>query len=179
MPHINNTYLPHYTVKEWELWEGKWELIAGIPYAMSPTPGRMHQRVSARITTEFQLKMSHCNNCEVYPPIDWKIDEDTVLEPDVSVICKPWEGHYLTFPPEVVFEILSPSTALKDRNLKYQIYQQQGVPYYVIVDVQKQVAEVYQLTEGIYHKQGEYTLEKYTFHTSGACTIDFDFSRIW
>src|SRR5690606_8258397 len=41
--------LPHYTFEDYERWEGRWELIYGIPYAMSPQPNLKHQRVSGNI----------------------------------------------------------------------------------------------------------------------------------
>lgn len=175
---VESKYLPHYTVSDWEHWEGRWELIGGIPYAMSPIASPKHQRVNARVTTELQLKLKSCDECVVYPPIDWKIDEETVIQPDASVVCGEWEGHYLTFPPVLVFEILSPSTALKDRNLKYRMYEEKGVLFYVIVDMDKKVAEVYELEGKQYQKKGEYAEENFIFKWD-TCTLDFNFSNIW
>ena len=174
---LKNEYLPQYTVSDWEQWEGHWELINGVPYAMSPLPGRRHQRVSARITTELQLKITF-DACHAYPPIDWKIDENTVLAPDVSVVCGEWETHQLTYPPVIIFEILSPSTAIKDRNLKYEVYELKGVKYYVIVDVHQHTAEVYQLNNQKYGQAGVFSEEVYTFGWDD-CLVDFDFSKIW
>jgi hypothetical protein len=37
--------LPHYTYSDYEQWEGQWELIDGIPYAMSPLPVPKHQKI--------------------------------------------------------------------------------------------------------------------------------------
>jgi len=41
--------LPHYTYEDYSNWEGRWELIQGIPYAMSPSPSYTHQRISQKI----------------------------------------------------------------------------------------------------------------------------------
>jgi hypothetical protein len=41
--------LPHYTYDDWLNWEGQWELIEGIPYAMSPMPVPNHQRIAANL----------------------------------------------------------------------------------------------------------------------------------
>lgn len=49
--------LPHYTFNDWKIWEGKWELIDGIPFAMSPTPVPEHQRIAAELVTEFTLAL--------------------------------------------------------------------------------------------------------------------------
>jgi len=81
------------------------------------------------------------------------VDDTTVIQPDLLVVCKPIEGHYLTFAPELVVEILSPSTVLKDRNTKYDIYQNEGVKYYIIVDPEEEIYEIYELKEGKYAKK--------------------------
>lgn len=47
-------HLPHYTYSEYVQWEGRWELIGGIPFAMSPQPSFRHQRVSRRIAAELE-----------------------------------------------------------------------------------------------------------------------------
>lgn len=106
--------LPHYTYNEWKLWEGKWELIDGIPYAMGPSPVLKHQRVSAEMIYEFSaaLKKSNCTQCKVYDPIDYKITDDTILIPDILIVHDEIKKPYLDFAPSLVVEILSPSTAL-------------------------------------------------------------------
>lgn len=66
--------LPHYTYEEYCLWEGRWELIEGIPYARSPAPTPRHQWLVLNIAYELKatLKKSNCKNCEVYDFIDVK-----------------------------------------------------------------------------------------------------------
>jgi len=174
---FKNEDLPHYTINEWKMWDGKWELIKGIPYAMSPMANRKHQFISGKIITELNLKLD-CNDCSVYPPIDWQINEDTILEPDVSIVCGEWKGHYLTYPPELIFEILSPSTALKDKNLKFQIYQSQKVKFYIIINPVNEKAEVYQLEEEYYVNKGEFAHEHFLCEWND-CKLNFDFSKIW
>jgi Uma2 family endonuclease len=108
--------LPHYTYDEYCKWEGRWELIEGIPYAMSPAPAPRHQWVSSNIKGEIRnaIRTSGCGNCKVYDFIDIKISEDTVLQPDAIVVCKEINKPFLDFPAALVVEVLSPSTALKD-----------------------------------------------------------------
>ena len=57
--------LPHYTYEEYCQWEGRWELIEGIPYAMSPTPVPRHQWISCNIKSELKdaIKKALCKNC--------------------------------------------------------------------------------------------------------------------
>jgi hypothetical protein len=49
--------LPHYTYEEFCQWEGRWEIIEGIPYAMSPSPVPKHQRVANEIKAELTLAL--------------------------------------------------------------------------------------------------------------------------
>jgi Uma2 family endonuclease len=83
--------------------------------------------------------------------VDWQISDDTVVQPDVLVVCdENEEEEKLTVTPVLVFEILSPSTARKDRVLKYQLYQNSGVTYYCIVDPGTKSAEVFVLRDQKY-----------------------------
>jgi len=147
--------LPNYSYLEYEQWEGRWEVIRGIAISMSPMPGPKHQRVSAALSELFrnELRKINCQDCKVYQPIDYKVDDTTVIQPDLLVVCKPIEAHYLTFAPDVVVEILSPSTALKDRHTKFDIYQHEGVKYYIIIDPDEELFEIYELTAGKYTKK--------------------------
>jgi Uma2 family endonuclease len=92
-----------------------------------------------------------CKKCKVYQPIDWKITEDTVVQPDLSVICKPFNTiNYLDFPPALVVEILSPSTAMKDRREKFELYEKQEVKYYLIIDPSFNKVEIFELINNSY-----------------------------
>ena len=142
---IAEKYRPHYTYEEYCLWEGRWELIEGMPYAMSPAPNSHHQWIASQLSSLFVMGLKKCKKCKVYEPIDWKISDDTVLQPDLSVVCKPFNNiNYLDFPPVLVIEILSPSTSTKDRREKYEIYEAQGVHFYIIVDPSFKKIEIFE-----------------------------------
>jgi Uma2 family endonuclease len=179
MTAAQHKYLPHYTYDDYVQWEGRWELINGIPYAMSPAPIMFHQRINANITSELKVQLKNCPSCKVYYFIDFKIGDDIVLQPDASVVCEPFvEASFLTKAPEIVFEILSPSTKQKDLHAKYDIYEKAGVKYYVIVDPVKRQCFVYHLTEGIYKLVFTTETGKFEFGIEG-CPIEFDFGTIW
>lgn len=171
--------LPHYTYKEYVQWEGKWELIHGIPYAMTPAPGMRHQRVSHKIAYQLEKLLSGCSRCSAYLPVDWQIDEETVVQPDNLVICgNNIEGEKLTITPVLIFEILSPATTRKDRILKFQLYQDAGVKYYCIIDLENSSADVFELLHKNYRKKGTFAEGKRSFHL-GPCTIEFDFGEVF
>jgi len=85
---IAEKYRPYYTYEDFTQWEGRWELIEGMPYAMSPLPVPDHQRISLKLCILFEAALSDCKHCKVYPPVDWKISENTVVQPDVLLVFK-------------------------------------------------------------------------------------------
>ncbi len=129
--------LPNYTYEDYIQWEGRWEVIEGIPFAMAPMPIPRHQRTASRLNAIIfnGLQKKQCS-CEVYHPIDLKIRDNTIVNPDLLIVCQPIEKKYLDFPPIFVAEILSPSTRLKDLNSKKWLYQEFGIKYYLIVDLE-------------------------------------------
>ncbi|MCY7411204.1 MAG: Uma2 family endonuclease [Chitinophagales bacterium] len=175
---VNRSYASHYTINDWENWKDKWELIDGVPYAMSPAPSPYHQRVNDNILAELRRVLKSCKQCRQYMPIDWVIDDDTIVEPDVLVVCKEIKGKHLDFAPELIFEILSPSTAEKDREVKSVLYFEQKVKYYVIVDAKKLTAEIFVWNKTGYAKTIAVQNSKFTFQLSH-CLINFNFKNIW
>ena len=176
---IAQKYLPNYTYADYCQWEGQWELIEGIPYAMSPQPIPMHQKINGKLFARFDTPLSkNCKNCNVYIPIDWKINAKTVLQPDLLIVCKEIEKKFLDFPPLLVAEILSPSTALKDRNVKKHIYETQGVKYFLILNPQTKKNEVYELVNAEYALVAS-TPKSFTFILEDGCKVKVDFTNIW
>jgi Uma2 family endonuclease len=168
--------LPYYTVDDWERWEGKWELIEGIPYAMSPSPVPKHQRIAGNLFQEFNLQLKSCKHCKVYNAIDWQITNDTILEPDVLVVCGD-PGKHLKFPSQLIVEILSPSTALKDRNSKFYIYEEQKVKYYLVIDPDTNTVEIYVLNNERFELSPPSNNYHFTFENNCSATVEF--KDIW
>jgi len=120
--------LETYTYDDYKHWEGDWELIYGHPYAMAPSPVGKHQFVMGRIIYQLNKKLEElgCNKCFVLGEIDYIISNDTVLKPDVALVCGKLPK-FITNPPVAIFEIISPSTKLRDEITKKEIYEQKGV----------------------------------------------------
>jgi len=169
--------LPSYNYEDYKLWKGSWELIYGVPYAMSPAPLIKHQSISNNIACQLTNLLNNCSECQALLPVDWKVDEQTVVQPDNLVICgEPEHDAYLTKAPVLIFEVLSKSTASKDRTTKYHLYEREGVRYYVIADPTDCMAKVYELNNGKYIKVKDVSSESTDFDL-GACKIRFDFFR--
>jgi len=174
---LAKTYREYYTIEDYNHWHDEWELIYGVPYAMAPSPMVTHQSINGKIFLELNSSFENCPSCQALFEIDWEISSDTVVKPDTLVICyEPDEK--LTKKPEIIFEIASPSTVKRDETLKFELYQQEGVAYYIIVYPENKVAKVYALKEGRYIKVGDFSDENHTFVTP-KCDLDFDFSKIW
>ncbi len=171
-------HIPYYTYEDYLQWEGRWELIQGFPYAMSPSPSFEHQDVNTKILVQVSNKLNRCQHCKAIMFIDWKMDEDTVVQPDVSVICKPNTGKFLTVTPALIFEILSPASAQKDRFVKYELYQHAGVKYYVLVDITKRTAEIFELINGAYELIQKVSTEAVDFDLEN-CDLQVEFEKIW
>lgn len=170
--------LPHYTYEDYVQWEGRWELIEGVPYAMSPLPVPKHQRIAVNLTTEFRAALKKCKKCVTYQPLDYKIKEDTIIQPDMLVVCKPITKKFLDFPPALVVEILSPATALKDRHTKFEIYQSQNIPYFIIVSPENEEVEIYEMDKSEYKlvKSGHSVIHGFNFED---CNANIHFNEIW
>ncbi|MCI7767238.1 MAG: Uma2 family endonuclease [Oscillospiraceae bacterium] len=127
------------------------ELIDGEIVLMSPAPGFLHQKISGDIF--FSIKSYILRNkgkCQVYAaPADVKLNDDTVVQPDIFVTCDPnrIDGQYHNGAPDWVIEILSPSTAGTDLGKKLYLYKSAGVREYWAVDPDEKRIIVY-LFEG-------------------------------
>jgi len=171
--------LPHYNFEDWQLWEGKWEIIHGIPYAMSPAPVPKHQIIANALGAEFHFELKKCKDCKAMQPVDYKVGDDTVVQPDLLIVCEPIAKPYLDFAPVLIAEILSPSTALKDTHTKYQIYEQQKIKYYLIISPDKEEVEVFENSDKGFQRINAGSSFTHQFIFSEECVVDIDFKEIW
>jgi len=174
---IVKSYLPHYTVRDYLNWEGDWELIEGVPYAMAPSPFWKHQRIISVLVRQIEEQLERClQNCYVCQEVDWIIEEDTVVRPDVVVVCRDVEA-YIKSPPEVIFEIVAKSTAFKDENLKFQFYEMKKVGYYALVYPELKKIRVFKLEGNRYEKVFDSENGSFTFETR--CRFSVNLDKLW
>jgi len=142
-----------YTYKDYLKWpeDESWEIIDGIAYNMTPAPKVKHQNIAGN----FYIKIkSHPNNT-CYTGIastDVVFDEYDVVQPDVFIVCdktKITEDN-IQGPPDLIIEVASSSTEVKDRREKKNLYERTGVKEYLIVFPEREYVERYCLKEGRY-----------------------------
>lgn len=162
-----------YTYEDYENWpdDERWELIDGEPYNMSPSPARKHQDIFGEIFNQFKTFLKG-KTCKVYAaPFDVRLPKlgqskkgtDTIVQPDISIICdrSKLDKKGCIGAPDLIVEILSPSTARKDMLEKRNIYQRHGVREYWIVDPDQEDINVLLLAadgkydEPVTYKRGE------------------------
>lgn len=128
---MNAEDLKRVTLEEFEAMEKDerftYELIDGI-VMMTPSPTYDHQSIGSNITINFGVMLKD-TSCKVIYEYDVRFDGDS-FRPDVMVFCKNREE----MPPEIIVEILSPSTRRRDLMLKLVKYEAMGVKEYWIVD---------------------------------------------
>jgi Uma2 family endonuclease len=174
---LTGKYLPHYTYDDYKNWEGDWELIDGIPYAMAP-PTRKHQILMTLIFQQVFKQVEVCSrDCQVLFEVNWIVNTSTVVRPDLLVVCYDKSEDFVRKTPEVVFEIVSPSSAIKDENIKFLLYQQEGVKYYVLFYPDEKRIKIYKLINGRFVKvfdnpEGSFKLE-------GECPFEIKLDELW
>jgi len=141
-----------FTYRDYVRWpeDERWEIIAGEAHAMTPAPSIRHQRISRFLISSLHdfLKNRECEPFEA--PTDVVFDERNVVQPDLLVVCdksKITENN-IQGAPDLIIEILSPSTALKDKREKKALYERFGVREYLIVYPGEEIVERYVLADG-------------------------------
>jgi Uma2 family endonuclease len=102
------------------------------------------------------------------------LHENTVVCPDVMIVCGKFEEDFLHFPPVLILEIASDKTRLKDHNVKFKLYEDNGMRFYLMADIERKSIEVFKLTDNRYKE-----INSFSFQLSSSCTIELDVERIW
>jgi len=164
---------PVYKYSDYVKWKGDWELIEGYPFAMAPSPLGKHQVIMGRLVRILNELLEECE-CEPYPELDWIIDENTVVRPDIAVYYEEIETYPKTT-PKIVIEIISESTVDKDEKIKFKLYEREKVEYYVLVYPDFEKVKIYRLDKKEYDKVYEGD-GKFKFDL---CDIEIDFKKIF
>jgi Uma2 family endonuclease len=159
MPLLQENEKRRYTyadVLEWDE-DFRAEIVDGIVYEMS-TPLLEHQRISRKLSAKFYNYLEG-KTCKVFAgPVGVRLfprpdrRDNTVLEPDLIVVCDPskLDERGCNGAPDLVIEILSPSTSSRDKVLKFNLYLEAGVREYWVVEPDARLVQIHLLKEGRY-----------------------------
>lgn len=145
-----------YTYRDYLNWpeDEKWELIGGNVY-MSAAPSRRHQEIQVELLRQISNYLSG-KTCRVYgSPFDVRfarkddLDKDVkdVVQPDITIVCERFklDDRGCIGSPDLIIEIVSPSTASVDYIKKLSLYEKNMVKEYWIVHPTDEIAMVYKL----------------------------------
>lgn len=147
-----------YTVEDYLTWpeDGpRYELIEGNPYELN-APGYEHQKLLATLQVELEIHRRERLQaggdgrppCDILQsPLDVILSDLTVLQPDLVVLCDPSKVRdgRIYGAPDLVVEVLSPSSAARDRKHKRRLYESAGVPQFLLIDPANRFVESYLL----------------------------------
>jgi Uma2 family endonuclease len=133
------------------------ELLGGV-VVMSPAPKVSHQITLSSLVTLIKLLVP--DGLVLFAPTDVLFDENNIVQPDLlwisenNTACQLIEDAYWKGPPDLIIEVLSPGSARRDKQEKFELYQKHGVQEYWIADPAYQVIEVWQLENKVYSRMG-------------------------
>lgn len=140
----------------------KIEKIDGVIYDMSPSASIRHGIINGNIYSSLSNQLKH-STCKIFiENLDFYLDDDEWLVPDIILVCDAHDirnGKYRGVPKFVV-EIMSPSTAKRDRTLKKKKYESAGVEELWLIEPKGKSLEIYYLTEDGYVLEDTYLLEE-------------------
>ena len=129
------------------------EVIDGVLFR-DPSPSFHHQRVSRRLQRVLEDYFNEVDpKGEVFnAPLDLTLTKYTVVQPDLLYLpgSRPAQHDPVDTLPELVVEVLSPSTRRKDRVTKLNRYQSAGVVHYWMLDPEDAIIEAYELRDEYY-----------------------------
>jgi Uma2 family endonuclease len=166
-------FTKQYTYADYLTWrfQERVELIKGWVYKMSPAPSRLHQQISQTMSSEIYNYLKG-NSCEVYSaPFDVRLinkrksstDKEVinVVQPDVCVICdvSKLDDKGCFGAPEFIIEIINKGNTKRDVQQKFELYQENGVLEYWIVQPGDGIVTVFDLENDKYQMRKIYSEE--------------------
>jgi Uma2 family endonuclease len=154
----------YYTYADYLAWEedARYEIINGEAYMMA-APSRIHQEISMALSAMLYAYLEGKPrkvyaapfSVRLFPTADLR--DDTVVEPDIAVVCdlSKLDDRGCNGAPDFIIEIISPATVRQDRIIKFNKYLEAGVREYWIVDPGEKIVMAYTL------KDGQYTAANY------------------
>ncbi|HIJ94668.1 MAG TPA: Uma2 family endonuclease [Desulfuromonadales bacterium] len=153
-----------FTYVDYLTWDDdqRWELIDGEVFCMSPGPSRRHQELLLSLARPFADYLDDKKCSILVAPFDVCLSSisnelneeiDTVVQPDILIVCDPEKltDRACKGAPDLIIEIISPSTSKHDITTKYDLYQRYGVKEYWLLYPNDRTLLVYRLgNDGTY-----------------------------
>ena len=169
-----------YYYSDYERWDGDWEIIEGYRYSLNDVHTHKHQMSIGNFIYCLQNALNNerikGGKCLLIPSADWIISNNTVVRPDISVVCGTIDlNDFIRIPPVLIVEVISASTRLKDRNTKFKLYQECGVKYYLMADPDLKKIETFELIDNGYKEIHGISV----FQLTVECNISVDASDVF
>ncbi|NPA11175.1 MAG: Uma2 family endonuclease [Epsilonproteobacteria bacterium] len=154
---------PRYGYGFYKNLKDEWELIDGYLFNFI-SPFKRHEKVTINLMRIF-LKQVVAKGCEIYPEIEYMVNQYTVLRPDLVIHCGSMDEHDKTA-PKIIIEIVDDVTAQRAEKIKYDIYEEEKVYFYVLVYPDRKKVKVYKNTGGfekVYEGCGKFQFDLYKY----------------
>ncbi len=145
------TYTDYLTWPE----EERWEIIDGIPYNMTPAPSTRHQQIVAALIASFFNNLKNTPSQVFGASFEVRLAEKdkndkeifTVVQPDIAIICDrtKLDARGCQGSPDLIVEVISPSTFRKDIKEKFYLYEKAGVLEYWLIYPEEKTVVVFRL----------------------------------
>jgi Uma2 family endonuclease len=160
----------------------RYEILDG-DLVVTASPITRHQRVSRNLFLALDRHVrDHALGELFFAPIDVLLDRHTIVVPDLVFVAKARskliQHHAIVGPPDLLVEILSPSTADRDCGAKAKLYARFGVDHYWIVDAETQSLDVHSRIGATYDKPASY-LGPATVHVTPFPDLALDLGVVW
>lgn len=161
--------------------EDRYEIIEGIRYDLKPAPTVNHQQISGSIHIML-YQTCHANGTILYSPVDVFLDEENLYQPDLVFILHKnasiIKKHRIEGAPDLVVEILSPSTSHNDKVRKKRQFERHGVKEYWIIDPVHRTIDQFILNNDKFELYETYIVSDRMTSPIFSC-IDIDMTRVF
>jgi len=144
-----------YTWRDYLTWpdDERWEVIDGEAYNMTPSPSFRHQIITGNFYALIKEKLKGGQCIVAIAPLDVYFDDYNFVQPDVLVVCDKEKIKDRVYgSPDLIIEVLSPYTSIKDKREKKKLYERFGVKEYILAYPEELHIERFLLHEGKYHE---------------------------
>lgn len=160
----------------------RYEIVDGELY-VTATPNISHQTAVTNLTTVLNVHgRAHRLGRVFTAPCDVILEDTTVVEPDIIFVAEARKDiilpQHIRGAPDLVVEVLSLWTARTDREVKRQAYARHGIPWYWLLDPDRQAFTAHALIDGSY-QQVAIAHENEHVSADPFPNLDIDLGEIW